>query len=154
MCGGSPLISTTFNPTPRNTLVVGEIHRRGDIIWYIRSPLSEPESAFIVLNCFLIPVGEIHRVEVEFITLVLPSLNRKFFCFLCGIVSLMSGRLHRSEYVFFNSRSPSYEPILLGFNGTVFWPYFLIIFMGANFTMTLGYVVVCIGGWGPYIVYI
>jgi len=43
MCGGSPLISKVLVLSLMfNLFHVGEIHRRGDIINYTRSPLSEP----------------------------------------------------------------------------------------------------------------
>jgi len=59
MCGGSPLILFYWILRLVLFLVVGEIHRRGEL-YDTRSPLSEPESHG-VLTCvlFVSNVGEI-----------------------------------------------------------------------------------------------
>jgi len=57
---------------------VGEIHRRGDLIYYSRSPLSEPARVFLVVWIWFIRCRGDYTGEVEFLTtLVLPSMNRK-----------------------------------------------------------------------------
>ena len=56
------------------------------LIYYSRSPLSEPESNDYVLFSDVQVVGEIHRRGDFITTLVLPSLNRKICrCFLMNV---------------------------------------------------------------------
>ena len=54
---------------------VGEI-TQGRILVLLRSPLSEPEFGYCCFYLFVQDVGEIHR-RVNFLTLVLPPVNRK-----------------------------------------------------------------------------
>jgi len=52
--------------------VSGRLHRVAFLL-ILRSPLSEPESGFVFLGNDVSDVGEIHRVVVVIVTLVLPS---------------------------------------------------------------------------------
>jgi len=66
-------------------------------------------------------VGEITQGRCIIATLVLPSLNR----ILCGIVdwfNLVVGEI--TQEIFFNSRSPSYEQILMFFMAPILTPIF------------------------------
>jgi len=59
----SPLLFLLFVSFGLCFIDVGEIHRRGDLKCYSRSPLSEPESSFGLHLAVFITVGEIHRSE-------------------------------------------------------------------------------------------
>ena len=76
---------------------VGEIHRV-DFNYYSRSPLSEPFLLYYVL-LFRKNVGEIHRVVVDFLTLILPSLNRNIVFYWKLVFRFNSdvGEIHRVD---------------------------------------------------------
>jgi len=64
MCGGSPLLHfAEFSYSVYKCYLSGRIHRRGDLYFNSRSPLSEPEflGFSLVLFSFHSDVGEIHR---------------------------------------------------------------------------------------------
>ena len=103
-------------------------HRRGEINYNSRSPLSEPECIDRTLVVIQMS-GRLHRSESVFSTLILPSLNR--ICSAVIQVFIYSCR-GDSQGRKFNSRSPFYEPILSLFNGINFNP-ILRVFLISQF---------------------
>ena len=73
----------------RNVQDVGELHRRGDVYFYSRSPLCVFDFLFIIFFCSRCR-GDSQGRDI-YSTLVLPSLNR--FC--CCFISLT--RIHVGE---------------------------------------------------------
>jgi len=124
MCGGSPLIWFIFcGCLFVSILVVGEIHRRGEIVTTLVLPslnrLFWGDSQERRCNS---DVGEITQGRRYNKTLSFSPL------FFSPIEGFHVGEIHRA-LVLFNSRSPPYEPKLVTFiMGSI-----LVHFMGTKF---------------------
>jgi len=81
-------------------LLSGRLHRRGVVIYYSRSPLSEPDDVVCYCVAFVQMSGRLHRVEMFNSTLVLPSV------FLPSPGFTISCRGDYTGEILFNSRSP------------------------------------------------
>jgi len=95
-CSFSCFVPFAIIIRPYGKITIGEIHRRGDLmyVWWF-----SPHRVFVVFVVglfFVIHVGEIHRVAVKY-TLVLPSVYLLIYIHVSKVKDV--GEIHRSEYV-------------------------------------------------------
>ena len=112
----------------------GRLHRVV-LNYYSRSPLSEPELFLIhYLYGLFSDVGEITQGRIQYLLSFSPLLIFPVYFFL--LCYFMSGRIHRSEYYFSNSRSPTMNRIIMFFKGHILTPFF-DSFLGDQFCLCL-----------------